>query len=289
MQSFTLNTPKSVKEALGLSKPTKDHFHLFDSMAELGRHAQTIGPYRGNGYGSSSWYGNVTFEEACDLAIKGDMSRVAKSDALMSRYEALVLETHGRAWRDDVVGALPNVPAFIAGHPLNMRRRVRQENAAAPIAIMVDCCVSAGVNAEMLARRGAAILALVRILAGRRPVELWACTMVGGYNPRSCVTTATRIETAPLDLGQAAFALTHPAFLRRIGFAVSGHGFEGHWPYNLQATSREIMAEIIKPALSHVGEALCIPGMYFHDPAANEPEAWLAEKLEQLLPRDLAA
>jgi hypothetical protein len=70
---------------------------------------------------------------------------------------------------------------------------------------------------------------------------------------------------------------------------VSGHGFEGHWPYNLDATSREIMAEIIKPALSHVGEALCIPGMYVHDHAANEPEAWLAEKLEELLPRDLAA
>jgi hypothetical protein len=288
MQSFTLNTPKSVRDALNLSAKVRDHFYLFDSMAELGRHVRTLTPFRGGG-GNSNWYGNATFEQACDLAIKGDMSRVAQSDALMTRYEAIALETHGKAWRNDVVGALPNVPAFIAGHPLNMRRRVRQENAAAPIAIVVDCCVSAMVSADMLARRGAAILALVRILAGRRPVELWACTMSGG-DPRSCVTMAARIDTAPLDLGQAAFALTHPAFLRHIGFAMAAqHGFTGHWPYDASATSRQHMDEIIKPALGHVGEALCIPGMHGYDACASEPEAWLAEKLEQLLPRDLAA
>jgi hypothetical protein len=291
IREFTLDTPQSVRKALGLRGAPKDHFVLADSMADLGREAPSLAPTdaRERMASYSEWYGNVTFDEACQLAIHGDVKLVAKSDALLAKFERYAFETSGRGWRNDVVGALPDVPAYIAGHPLNMRRRTRLDSAAAPIAIIVDTTISAAIKPETIMRRGAAILALVRILAGRRPVELWAVSQVDAED-RGCATVGARIDTTPLDLGTAAFALTHPAFPRRICYSIARkYGFSGSWPYHSGGESRDCMVDMLRPAMPHVTECLFMPGMHVEDSAANEPELWIEQKLAELMPHDLAA
>jgi hypothetical protein len=291
IREFTLDTPESVRKALELQGAPKDHFVLADSMADLGRGAPGIAPDTGHERISSNlgWYGDVTFNQACQLAINGDVKLVEKSDALLSKFERYAFETAGKGWRNDVTGALPDVPAYIAGHPLNMRRRTRLDSAAAPIAIIVDTTISAAIKAEIIMRRGAAILALVRILAGRRPVELWAVSQVDAKDS-GCATVGARIDTTPLDLGTAAFALTHPAFPRRICYSMARkYGFLGGWPYYSGGESRDCMVDMLRPAMPHVTECLFMPGMHVKDQAANEPELWLEQKLAELMPHDLAA
>jgi hypothetical protein len=127
IREITLDTPESVKKALNLRGECKDHFVLADSLADLGREAPSLAPEKAierYTYDSNlTWYGGVTFDEACQLAIHGDVKLVEKSDALLAKFERYAFETAGKGWRNDVTGGLPDVPAFIAGHPLNMRRR----------------------------------------------------------------------------------------------------------------------------------------------------------------------
>jgi hypothetical protein len=292
IREFTLDTPQSVIKALGLRGAPKDHFVLADSMADLGRGAPGIAPTTAYERDSDrpEWYGRITFDEACQLAIQGDVKLVAKSDKLLAKFERYAFETTGRGWRNDVVGALPDVPAYIAGHPLNMRRRTRLDSAAAPIAIVIDTTISAAIDSKTIMRRGAAILALVRILAGRRPVELWAVSQVGAKDS-GCATVGARIDTTPLDLGTAAFALTHPGFPRRLCYSMARkYGFSGSWPYNRGGgESRDCMVDMLRPAMPHVTECLFMPGMHVEDSAANEPELWIEQKLAELMPHDLAA
>jgi hypothetical protein len=292
IREFTLDTPESVRKALHIKAETQDHFVLADSLADLGREAPSLAPTNAQERNSSDlyWYGGVTFDQACQLAIHGDVKLVEKSDALLAKFERYAFETAGKGWRNDVTGGLPDVPAFIAGHPLNMRRRTRLDSAAAPIAIIVDTTISAAINAETIMRRGAAILALVRILAGRRPVELWAVSQVDA-NDKGCATVGARINTTPLDLGTAAFALTHPAFPRRLCYGIARkHGFTGSWPYHRSmGESRDFMVDMLRPAMPHMAECLFMPGMHVKDQAADEPELWIEQKLAELMPHDLAA
>jgi hypothetical protein len=291
IREFTLDTPESVRKALHIKTETRDHFVLADSLADLGREAPSLAPAEAYERISdeTEWYGGVTFDEACQLAKFGDVKLVAKSDKLLAKFERYAFETAGKGWRNDVTGGLPDVPAFIAGHPLNMRRRTRLDSAAAPIAIIVDTTISAAIDSKTIMRRGAAILALVRILAGRRPVELWAVSQVDAKDG-GCATVGARINTTPLDLGTAAFALTHPAFPRRLCYSMARkYGFSGSWPYRKHGESRDCMVDMLRPAMPHVTECLFMPGMHVADQAANKPELWLEQKLAELMPHDLAA
>jgi hypothetical protein len=153
-------------------------------------------------------------------ARSGDASRVALCDAMLARMEdAVGFQT--RRWRtvDGVVGGVPNVPAYLAGAPLTMRRRVRQMDDAAPLTVALEMGVSQSVRAETLARRGAAALAFARIAAASRPVDLWVYFAArNGDDKPACM--AVRLDTAPLDVARAAWLTCAPEALRRAGFGV---------------------------------------------------------------------
>jgi len=294
MQRFTVPTPDSVREALSLPRNTEDHFQLFDSPGELADYGQANAlehlVAQENRGPRGCWSGGLSTADACRTAREGDLSAVAASDALLSKFERFAFETGRKAWLDDVTGAIPNVPAFIAGHPLAMRRRVRQDSASAPLAIIVDVTTSSRVSARDIQRRGAAILALVRILSTRRPIELWAGTMLDADNRRSAVHTFARIETSPLDLATACFALVHPAFSRHLCYGLAClHGFAGGWPYGAHARHRPHMAAILAPAFTHATQTLCLPPLHAADQSCTNPEAWLEQRLAELSPVDLAA
>lgn len=270
----------------------KDHFLTFDTPAELADYAQekaSNDPHITRA--PSTFFGPDTGEQALKKARSGDLAGVAASDALLEKFERFTFETSRKAWADDVCGSIPNVPAFIAGHPLAMRRRIRQDSASAPVAIVADLTTSAALTADQIARRGAAILALVRILSARRPVELWAgCIMNARAQGLSAIFC--RIETTPLDLATAAYVMTSASFPRRLcyGLAAVEHGFTGLWPYsNDYNAPKKHGLEIIRRALDHVTEALYVPPIHSNDLITTDPQAWIEARLSELSPVDLAA
>lgn len=233
--------------------------------------------------GGLQWFGNDTGADAVRKCREGDLAIAEKSDPLVSKFEAIALETTRRAWADDVCGSIPNVPAFIAGHPLAMRRRIRQESAAAPLRIFVDLFMSAKFTPEQIEKRGAAIMALVRVLSSRRPVELWAgCA---SERPGKQII-AVRMDTAPMDLARCGYALIHPSFTRRLLFACVRSITTDE---NIIPPMRRGHAECLAPIFGE-GELVVIGGMISDDQLAlSDPEKWIAQKIEQLAPVDLAA
>lgn len=199
---------------------------MFDDLSDLADHA-TVNADRAK---ESDRFAGGSLIQAVKFMREGDLSRVKSSNQLLDKFESLAFPTPARAWSDDVCGSIPNVPAFIAGHPLAMRRRIRQDNTAAPITVFVDLFASASFNHKQIERRGAAALALVRILSARRPVELYLGFSTAN-NKNELVCPIVKIDTAPLDLARGAFALVSPMFLRRPMFvAAYTHGGGGSLP-----------------------------------------------------------
>lgn len=275
---LAIPVPQSIREKLGRKATT--HLNLFDSPAQLAEAAQAGGRV----HNGDSWSGGLSPAEAVRRSRMGDLERVGPSDSLMSRFERFGFEAPRHAWRDDVAGAVPNVPAFLAGHPLAMRRRVKIQDVAAPLAVIVDLTSSSNVSPSDLERRGAAILALVRILSARRPVELWAGCATDADNGKNASVTLARIETAPLDLARAAFVMVGASFPRQLCYGLSRarNGFAGGWPYSSHTISRTMFRDMIADAFPHVADMLCVPAAHSDDQIHKNPEAWIESKLADM-------
>lgn len=292
MLAFTAPTPDSLDAFFGSKR--KSHFRLFETPTELADFAagftrEMAGRLNTGFSGAEAMW---TPEKALSVFRDGSIDGVAKSDALLSRFESAELHTSARAWRDDVCGALPNVPAFIAGHPMNMRRREKRENAFAPLAIIVDIGAAASVTAQQIETRGAAVLALVRALSGVRPVELWAGAGLDADGASNASWTFCRIETAPLDLAHAAHILTHTSAIRRVLWgAACAHGFGGRTPYGSgqKHATEERTRALIMPAFGHVSDVLVLPRLSEGDEGSiKNPAAWIEAQIAAYAPQDAA-
>ena len=194
------------------------------------------------------------------------------------------------AWQNALAGGSPLVPAYLAGHPLAMRQRVRIASQHAPMAIVVDTTISSGISNETIRKRGAAILALVRLLGAVRPIELYAACGIGSNQHDGATWFFARIETAPLDLGRAGFALCNPTFPRGIFYevgrsrCVNPNGFSGNWPYSDHDTAQKRFHDVCKRWLPHIDEFLALPGAHYNDPTTENPEAWIKDKLAIFAP-----
>ena len=161
------------------------------------------------------WAG-ATRAEAQRRAIEGNLDLVARADRLLDQIEAdLDLSGLSRQSVPALAGGAPCVPAMLAGHPLTMRARRPIASPAGEITILASLFISSSVSHDVIARRGSAALALVRALSLVRPVRLVVYYPSDGFDNSASLISAP-IETAPLDLARAAWALTAPEILRQI-------------------------------------------------------------------------
>jgi len=165
---------------LPLSLPNDIRGARFDSIGDFARYLR--GPAAACPYmtktDDNKWSGGTPVETQARLDA-GSAKATAACDRLLGQMESVGFATSRFATVAAVAGGAPCVPAYLAGNPLAMRRRVKISDDAAPLAVVVDIGVSASVKAATIERRGAAALALVRLLAATRPVTLWA---VSGQN-----------------------------------------------------------------------------------------------------------
>ena len=280
MRAFTIDTPDTINKALFNGDARKLHFQLFDSAGALADHAATFArPYHDLPLDGVS-YGGMNFDQGVRAFRDGDLSGVARSDALLQRFESLTMPTSRKAWIDGVAGALPNVQAHLAGVPLAMRRKVRQSDDAAPLCVVIDIGAAAAIEPHEISNRGAAVLALVRILAIRRPVELWAGAILDADNALNASATFCRIDTSPLDLAHAAFILTHPAAIRRViwGSAMA-HGFKAKHPFLAGQNHAPFTRDLLATAFLHASDLLVMPRIRSGELSATDPTKWIDSQL----------
>jgi len=159
-----------------------------------------------------------------------------------------------------------------------MRRRKRAEHEAAPVTIFVDVFASAMFSHDDIVTRGAAVLALTRILSAHRPIELYvALASTGGSGTTGAF--AVRINSTPLDLAHASFALMGVSFLRRIGF-VTLEGINRSHPFPpLQGYT---LSDIAQEMLTLGTSFIAIPGVV--SSVTREPERWITERIREVAP-----
>lgn len=232
--------------------------------------------------GGGSWCGNRSNAVSAGFLANGDLSNVAPSEEFLSKLESEVFVSRKYRTIDDVCGGVPNIPNYLAGLPQAMRRRTRTTNQVAPLAIFADLTSSGGISAEDVRKRGCAILALVRLLANLRPVELWAFTGLGSH--KRAAYTVVRVESSPLDLARAAHVLTCPSVSRGIGYGLAHERFNssGGWPYGDDCKLQRkhgaaIMARVCDPG----SDVLFIPPVYLYDDSIKNPAKWVHDKLAE--------
>jgi hypothetical protein len=177
----------------------------------------------------------------------------------------------------------PNVPQYLAGNPYNMRLKRRCTTATAPLSIFVELVASAGIDARTL-KRGAAMLALVRMLANLRPVELWCVIAIGQRNSRSSL--CVRLDTLPLDLARSAHVFTHPSVFRALGYRSLEHefyprGWNGVWAFGDHALHVRTAAKSYRRLLKPGSDVLFIPPVHVNDVYLTEPAKWLRAMIAQ--------
>lgn len=242
----------------------------------------------------SDWSG-ANPETTLRRARQGDAGLVAASDALVSEFEDKIdFPTSRAANVRAVAGGAVSVPAYLSGRPNCMLQRRQVVSDIAPITVMVDICVSASVDHSTIARRGAAMLALVRLLSTVRPVTLYALagetvdhygSDAGKYNG----IIAVRLDTAPLDLARAAWLLGSTEATRRLGFGlgtmVAGYPADTayNWLWNDADAHKKHIYDVAARGLG-VGTFLAGgEGIYSPDVSAFATQAKATEWLQSTL------
>lgn len=161
------------------------------------------------------WTANLTYDQTYQRGLSGDESLVDKARALLDKIDTdIVIPT--RQWTPSPFGAYPCVPDYLAGFPDAMRVRAPVEDFT-PIRIYASIAATADTKATDMERRGVAILALVMKLQEQgRIVDLYVTCPWTGPD----VVLVAKINTRPLDLATACFAIAHPAYFRALGHAV---------------------------------------------------------------------
>jgi hypothetical protein len=254
------------------TKMGDDRYLLMDA----GELTLAFSKYRA-GMSFGSWNGDSESDFAKKVAT-GDVGLVEEADDFLTKLEDQVPMSRGFRNVDDVVGALPNVPAFLAGHPQCMRRRVKVAKDNAPLTIYMDLTSSGGINASDVERRGVALLALSRTLIEHRPVELWIGSSLGKNFVSG--TVAWRIDTVPLDLARAAYHISGTAMSRSFGYGIAKSvlGTGGAWPFNNYSLHCDTAEQRLRNVMGF-GELLYVPPIYLGDKLTKDPVGWIKKQL----------
>jgi hypothetical protein len=130
-----------------------------------------------------------------------------------------------------IAGDFADAPRAASGDPFNMVRRGNAHKNRPVMTITVNTIASGGTRADVLAKFGAALVAVIDRLENRGVrVELYGCAGYNGHNAGPTGARGARVAWLvkgagdPIDLSAVAFGIGHPAVMRRLSFAVVERG-----------------------------------------------------------------
>jgi len=232
------------------------------------------------------------FREVAGDIEQGDDAAAAEIEKVLSRIESHLLITTGAKVGDDVTGAVPNIGAYVAGNPMNMRTRRNEKNARGPISLFLETTTSAGFSGREGIYRMAAMVALARALAVHRPLNLWLNISWGGQG--KLTQCSIQLETSPIDLSRLASFLAHLNFCNSVGSGLSrdqsaafmrqtGFGW-GSWAYGIPELERTYAGEILGRVISPGSQIAYLPAGLYGEDNLTAPEVWVKSMLEKYSP-----
>ncbi len=246
-------------------------------------------------YRDSYWDGDVSPKEAAERAIKGDLSLVESSTKVVDKIVAEKLLSVDRAkYVPGVQGTRVAVPDYLSGTPYCMRRRTRVPTLTRSVRIYVCMTSSCGVSATNLIVRGTTILGLLSFLQSCQvAVELYLVAQLAGRDD-GAFYQVIKVESNPLDLSTACFAIAHPAFDRHLTHIYSHHVNKwseygvpyGNWPKTFEMRTEDENNNHYKglKKLLELGttDVLVTSPLYSSALIMTKPEEWLEKQLKQI-------
>ncbi len=240
-----------------------------------------FGRHNDGGLGPA-WFGNMTFDQARDMARSGNESMVDEANKLLDKLDAVTEGVPLRQWQPSVTGAYPSIGDYVVGRP-DCMRLIAPTQDVSPIKIYVGIATSAALSGDDVLKRGVTLLALVLKLQQIRPVTLTLLNENGDYKPGKDFLQVIPVDSNPLSIAHAAFALAHPAFARRLAYAtahIDGIPAALPWP----AVRSQLGAKYIDWIRESVGgsmQDLIIPGGHSDDALISNPIAWINEQVSR--------
>jgi hypothetical protein len=172
--------------------------------------------------GSDSWDLNLGYRGALDAYSGGWAEGAQKAYELADRLTPKPIGNRTTLQRS-VAGSFPNVGAYLAGAPDSMYRVSKKAATSRPyVHLYLPIMYNAGVTADTAFNRGCAMVALCDALetAGCRvKITLVLASQVNGGN-RCVMRLLVKDYQDRLDVDQLIFTAAHPAFFRRLCFAL---------------------------------------------------------------------
>lgn len=208
------------------------HTMTFDSITEIAGYLRTNKLAKGAGdmgrecKRSLGWDLNTDYQTAMGMAERGGYWQEGADQMMEAKAEVDAAKFRRPVPVDgfDVTGHSIDVPEFLSGNPECWNQIEDGDDDHAPvISVGFICSKAATVSGQASMYWGAALLSMVDSLesAGAR-VELWAvCSQVGmGGRRANDYRTLVKQADQQWSPSACAFAMAHPAFHRRLMFAV---------------------------------------------------------------------
>lgn len=248
--------------------------------------------YYGSSYGGpsqgQSWDAGVGYAQAIQLAKKGDPLLVSKSsdqlDRLVNEYK--LREEVRTSYKRSVMGTRVNVPEYLSGSPLCMRRKQASEMQVRSVSIYVSTTCAAGITADQMLKRGSTIMALLEYLQmSQVAVQLYLLAETHGATDGDFIQVI-QVESSPLDLSTASFAIAHPAFARQITYAMAYamDRFNGQWPRSRgYGGTSDAWEKLLSSAIGMTADDIYVPAPSWYDEEIiARPEQWLDAKIRKI-------
>ncbi len=276
-----------MREYPGSNFKPKNEVEYFPSFDEALRVAKTRSPHYESKFGS--WAGGVRSWEGYDkLVAEGWKDGAEKLAPHFDAAKLATMQTKGTKHSFDVAGYMPSVPRYVAGNPMNMRRKVKAMTSKAPIRVVVGIGSSGGVSTDYMTKRGTAIACLVMYLAVFRAVELQVTVALQDADDRGYYFPVINVSTKPIDLAKLAFTLAHPGAARGITYSLLNTSGGIGWGHingkNLYHVRGAEYDKLVKPILGLKGDDLLIPDTSLEDVnVERDPALWARNYLKEHL------
>lgn len=247
----------------------------FTRRQQAGSGAGSRGRYRT--YNRDIYFNSVhQVDQGIDHIREGNETHVQDAKDLLNEFQENI-EVPAFQWETHMVGAFPNVPAFLAGAPETMWHRQEIQSDRSPLRVFVGLTSSAGVPEEALVKRGCVLSAFAMAIAPKRPVLITPYVNLGdGYANGSIL--GWDVSTSPMVLSEIMACLADPMITRHAGIAANylhEPQCTGSWHphYSDAAKMREHLGA--KPA------DLYLPSIHLSDPMLRDPLKWLKDNIER--------
>ena len=272
----------------GFKIALQEHYTMADFLEQIDTPVDSLGVWRHNlesedQESKTSWDLNSGYDGAVKLASEGWREGREKMIEMSSDIAPVHDSRIGVGY--DVTGAAPDVPLYCSGEPAHMMIPAPIQKPTMTIVVGID--KSSGVDAEDSMRWGLGLLALVdryersgvscEVVAGAVSSGRWEAE---GQRAELYVTIKAAGER--LDLDRLAFAMAHPAMLRRLKFRwIETHeelfeGWSGGYDKPCDVEADLVEADLILPSVNnYVTDAQTV------ESAVEKIEELAAQQVEQ--------